>query len=131
MSPVIPSAARARPAPFSLDREVVLALRRGRRGKTPPGAHKWMTAYQILNRLPKRVRVYLQTNVARAGKGAGWFQSAATAVARACERVEKATGEIEKSLVYFDTTGVLFAVKDQRSPVEAGFGVCGIYRATR
>jgi hypothetical protein len=107
-----------------IDQAVLDIVQRASRGKG--SRPKYVTSYQILNRLKKPIRNFIQ-KTGKSGKGGGWYDSGAQVVKRACLRLYKA-GEIEQP-EYFDTRGVHFDIRDQiGQPVRAGYSVCGLYR---
>jgi len=86
-----------------------------------------MTAYQILNKMDPASRGLLQSHFGDSGRGAGTFTSAASAVAKSCQRL----GPRHRGLVlieYLDTRGLELRIKGQGKLVRAGFNPCGIYR---
>lgn len=98
--------------------DVRRVLQRASKGKG--SRPQWLTAYQILDRLPQRELLVDERGMP--GKDAGAHQAAASVVADAIRYELK--DEVE--VTYFDNVGVLFEIDGV--PVRAGFPVCGIYR---
>lgn len=82
----------------------------------------FLTAYQILDRLPKELRQRLIDERRIGGAGAGVYYSAASVVADAAERVP---GVIVN---YLDTASLQFQIDGHPVALTAGNTVCGIYR---
>jgi hypothetical protein len=96
-------------------------LERAAKGK---GLHShYVTSYQIIDRLPKGMRVGLIEKHGKAGRGAGSHASAAKHVAKLLD------GMAGIDVEYFDTRGVAFRLGPEQ--VKAGFSVCGLYRLSR
>lgn len=96
-------------------------LRDAAKGKGPEP--HFVTAYQILDRLPRQRRDELVTTHGGFGRGAGTNFGAAGAVADAL----KSMPDVETSNL--DTRGVSFDV--QGAVVAAGYAVVGLYRLRR
>lgn len=96
----------------------VLANAATGRGSAPG----YLTAYQILNRLPEVLRQLLVDAYGESGRSAGQPFGAATRVAQVADslgpRVAKA---------YLDTGGLQFAVQ-QDDEVAAGYPLCALFR---
>jgi len=97
----------------------VLARAAVGRGRQP----RYMTAYQILQRLDPPLRVQLIRQYGTSGKGAGHYYGAATSVAKSAQMLEK-RGAVR--IDYIDTHGIEVGRKGRT--VEPGYSVCGIYR---
>lgn len=84
----------------------------------------FLTAYQILGRLPEPLRARLIQERGVPGSGAGQCYAGASVVQGAAQMLNR-TGEVE--IAYLDTAGLTFDIGE---PVEvsAGYQVCGIYR---
>ena len=80
----------------------------------------FLTAYQILDRLPSHLKNDLISERGLGGKGTGVQYSAASLVSDAAEMVDGI--EID----YLDTDGLYLTINNKK--VEAGFVVCGIYK---
>ena len=80
----------------------------------------FLTAYQILDRLPSALKETLIHERTRGGKGAGVYYGAASLVSDAAEQIP----EIEIS--YLDTKGL--AIQFEQSSINPGYEVCGLYR---
>jgi hypothetical protein len=88
------------------------------------GAHpQYITAYQILDRLPKVLRASVIAQHGDSGEGAKSWSSAAKYIAN----LIKGMGGVERS--YLDTRGVEFRIGDEKR--RAGYKVCGLYRLSR
>jgi hypothetical protein len=80
----------------------------------------FLTAYQILERLPDTVRTTLISERQLGGKGTGVTYAAPSVVSDAAERIPG----IE--IAYLDTQGIKLEVAGQT--LTAGYPVCGLYR---
>ncbi len=101
--------------------EVRAILEQAARGKSP--TTKYLTAYQILDRLPSDRYDQLVNQRGRGGKGEGVYYAATSVVAKAAEMVcNDSDGDID----YIDTGGLKVEIKDQI--VEPSYEVCGLYR---
>ncbi|MFA5061657.1 MAG: hypothetical protein WC526_00745 [Patescibacteria group bacterium] len=83
----------------------------------------YLTAYQILKRLPQALQDTLQAEYGRSGKGGGWPFGPATRVAQV------ASGLHGVHHVSLDTRGLQFDV-GQTDEVEAGYNLCALFRLT-
>ena len=83
----------------------------------------YLTAYQILDRLPDALKDRIISERGPSGKGAGSHYSSASLISDAAELVE----DIEIS--YLDARGLSMTVGNLG--IQAGFEVCGIYRISR
>ena len=111
--------------PTDIKNDVLDVLRTTSRGKGRRPTY--LTAYQILARLPAAIRRRLIAERGRAGAGAKQHYAAASVVAKAGTLLRKShTVEI----VYWDTRGSEFSIKGQIS-ARPSFPVCGLYRARR
>lgn len=84
--------------------------------------NSYLTAYQILEELPKGVRDRLIKKHGRGGKGSGFHNGAPKVIARAAMTV---TNEV----VYLDTTNTTFSLQGKPlppSPIE-----CGLFRISK
>lgn len=107
--------------PSEIVDEVRDVLQNANRGKgTQP---TFLTAYQILERLPKPIKDRLNQERTGAGKGTGVYYGAASVVSDAAEVLER-RGLVE--VAYLDCSGI--EIKGTQ-PVVPSFGVCGLYRA--
>jgi hypothetical protein len=96
-------------------RQVLLSAARGK-GTTP----NFLTAYQILARLPAGVRARLVAERGRGGRGEGTHFAATGVVMHALRSMD------DVDVVYLDTGGLQLLIDGE--PVEAGNRVCGLYR---
>lgn len=103
--------------------EVRIVLGRAAKGKSPGSTTKYLTAYQILDRLPVDLRDRIINERGRGGTGEGVPYAAPSVVAMAAQMVCKDTGG---TIDYIDTAGLKVQVKDQC--VEPSYEVCGLYR---
>lgn len=102
--------------------EVRSILRSAATGKGT--APTYLTAYQILDRLPPELREQLITERGRGGRGEGHKYAAPSVVMEALKYLQRAN-EIDVS--YIDTDGLRMLIDDE--PVVAGNRVCAIYRS--
>lgn len=87
------------------------------------GTHPhYLTAYQILKRLPDDLRVALVAEYGEPGRGAG---KKFTAVSRVAQ-VARDVAEYD----YLDARGLAFEL-DEGEEIAAGYPVIGVYRARR
>ena len=100
--------------------EDVLAHAARGKGRRIP---RFMTAYQILERLDQPLRGRLERQYGSSGKGAHHYFGAATSVAKAAVMLEK-QGKIR--IEYIDTSGIEAGRRGKT--VEPGYSVCGIYQ---
>lgn len=100
-------------------RKVLEAANKGK-GRHP----QFLTAYQILNRLPQETRERLITERSLPGKGAGVHHAAASVVMHAIRQLGS-----EVDVEYFDNVGISFEVGG--ASIVAGYPVCGLYRLRR
>ncbi len=110
---------------MTTDTDVVHEIRRvlehAAKGK---GTHThYVTAYQILDRLPRQMRADLIAQFGKSGAGVGDWQSAAKHIAN----LIKGMGGVDVD--YLDTRGAQFRMADEWR--EAGYEVCGLYRLSR
>lgn len=96
-------------------------LARASRGKGP--RPHYLTAYQILLRLPDAVRQALIAEYGEPGRGAGKNFTAVSRVAQ----VARDVAEYD----YMDARGLSFEFDEGEEGIEAGFPVIGLYRAKR
>jgi hypothetical protein len=82
--------------------------------------HHYLTAFQILARLPDDLRAQIIAERGFPGQGTGKHYNSASLVSDSAESI----GGIEKT--YMDTGGLEFYVDGK--PIVAGYGVCGLYR---
>jgi hypothetical protein len=100
--------------------EVRRVLRSAAKGK---GADpNYLTAYQILNRLPADLRIRLIEKYGRSGKTGGRGHGAANQIRGVLTRSLKK----ELDIVYFDNKGLTLLIGDET--IEAGNRVCALYR---
>ena len=103
-----------------LEPDVVRVLREAAVGRgNEPG---FLTAYQILKRLPEKLQSELQAAYGLSGKEAGVNFGGASRVAQVADEA----AIVEKR--YLDTRGLQFDA-GQGTDVEAGFSLCAIFRA--
>mgnify|MGYP000496995576 CR=1 FL=1 len=101
--------------------EVERVLREASHGK---GKEPWfLTAYQILARLPVEMQVWMIETYGQPGKGGGQHNSAALQVARIASSI---VGDDNKA--YLDTGNLLFDVPAAGDPLRAGYELCAIFR---
>lgn len=104
--------------PSEICQDVETVLRKASKGKgTEP---QFLTAYQILDRLPQAIRDRLVNERTLGGRGAGVRYSAASVVSDAAEDVKGV------QIAYVDTKGLLLEVAGQQ--VNPGNRLCGMYR---
>jgi hypothetical protein len=102
-----------------LEGAILDVLRRAATGKGhTPG---YLTAYQILTRLPDAVQARLRAEYGNSGKGGGQPFGPASRVAQVAAEL---TGVVHH---YLDTGGLQFDV-GQANEVEAGYTLCAIFR---
>ena len=106
------------PADIAPDVRNVLATANKGKGKEP----HYLTAYQILDRLPALVRDQLIVEKGLPGSGAGVYHAAATVVRHAL--LHHLRGEVEYT--YFDNVGATFEVAGHQ--IRGGNSVCGLYK---
>jgi hypothetical protein len=82
----------------------------------------FLTAYQILNRLPEHIRTRLIQERTLGGRGAGVSYGAPSVVSDAAEMLPNIKVD------YIDNRGMQVEVAGQT--ITPGFEVCGIYRLT-
>lgn len=84
----------------------------------------FLTAYQILDRLPKATRDLLYNAYGGVGGGTNHNYGAATRVAEVAAEI------VGPELRYLDTGGLQFQVADNPTgpTVPAGFELCGLFR---
>ena len=111
---------KIQPSEIVQDVRKVLETARKGKGSDP----QFLTAYQILNRLPQETRGRLITERSMPGKGAGVHQAAASVVMHAIRQIGS-----EVDVEYFDNSGISFEVAGER--ITAGYPVCGLYRLRR
>jgi len=99
--------------------EIQLVLERACRG--PSGESGFLTAYQILNRLPPALQDLLRQAYGRSGEGAGHHFSPASRVGRVAADLEN----VEKA--HFDTRGLQFELPHDEQ-ADAGADRCAIFR---
>jgi hypothetical protein len=80
----------------------------------------FLTAYQILSRLPEGLRAQLIAERGRGGKGAAVYYAAPSVVSDAAERLPGI--EVQ----YLDTGGLKLIIEGHE--LDAGSPVCGLYR---
>jgi hypothetical protein len=108
--------AETRPSDIVDDvRHVLLSAARGK-GTTP----NYLTAYQILARLPAELRARLIAERGRGGRGEGTHFAATGVVMHALRSMD------DVDVVYLDTGGLQLIIDGEA--VEAGNRVCGLYR---
>ncbi|HEY3320082.1 MAG TPA: hypothetical protein VGP72_06435 [Planctomycetota bacterium] len=107
--------------PMDIVNEVQQVLAQSARGKGIEPS--FVTAYQILERLPPAIRQRLKDERGRGGAGTGVYYSAPSVVAEAAAKVP---GVI---IGYLDTGGLKLVIGEEQ--VEAGNVLCGIYRVPR
>lgn len=98
-------------------------LKDASKGKARHGEPWFLTAYQILARLPEEMRTWMIDKYGRPGRGGGQHNSAALQVARIAARL---VGEENKA--YLDTGDIFFDVKLADGHVQAGYELCAIFR---
>lgn len=106
--------------PSDVVEEVRAVLAAANRGKGH--APHFLTAYQILERLPHALRDQLISERGMPGEKAGVYHAAASVVKDAL--LHQLRSEIE--IAYFDNVGASFDVAG--SSVRGGYPVCGLYR---
>lgn len=108
--------------PRDILQDVDQVLSGAARGKGP--RPRFMTAYQILDRLDSPLRRQLVQQYGPPGLGARNYYGAATAVAKAATMLSQ-RGRVR--VEYIDTTGL--ETKTRRGTmVKPSFSVCGIYQ---
>lgn len=107
--------------PEEIVEDVRRVLQGAARGKGP--APNYLTAYQILNRLPADIRMRLVADHGRGGRGEGHHYAATGVVKNALKRL---INENSVEIVYLDTGGLQLIIDGE--PVEAGNRVCALYR---
>jgi hypothetical protein len=109
------------PSEIKADVMTVLQEAATGRGEVP----RFLTAYQILARLPEAIRARLHSERGAAGEGGGHHFSAARAVSMAGELLHhEGLARIE----YWDTGGVTFTIAGQPD-APAAFEVCALFQA--
>mgnify|MGYP000658955378 CR=1 FL=1 len=110
---------------MSDETEVIQAIRHviGHAAKGKGPHPQYVTAYQILDRLPTAMRAALIDEYGKSGAGAGDWTSAAKHIANLIKGMSGIDVE------HFDTRGVEFRIGDEQP--RAGYEVCGIYRLSR
>lgn len=98
-------------------------LKEAAKGKGPNATTKYLTAYQILNRLRPDLRDQLISERGRGGTGEGVHYAAPSVVAMAAQMVCQETGG---AIDYIDTTGLQVEIDNQF--VEPSYEICGLYR---
>ena len=83
--------------------------------------HGFLTAYQILNRMPEDIQQILRQQYGNSGKHGGQPFGAASRISQVADELQ----EVEKR--YLDTGGLQFDV-GQPDDVEAGYNLCAIFR---
>lgn len=96
-------------------RSVLLAASTGK-GDKP----QFLTAYQILERLPSPTKDVLIAQRGLPGKGSGSSYSAASLVADAAESIHGV------EIAFLDCAGISFTVG--RNEITSGYATCGLYR---
>jgi hypothetical protein len=113
----------ARVEAWELDPEVRRVLAEASTGKAPPGTNAkrgFLTAYQILQRLPRTLQDRLATEYGdRSGKGAGEYFSPATRVAQVAATIVDPE--------FLDTRDLQFKIGQPES-VDAGYSFCALFR---
>jgi hypothetical protein len=104
--------------PSNIRDEVRDVLARASRGKGDETT--FLTAYQILARLPEAIRARLIDERQLGGKGTGVHYAAASVVSDAAEQIQGV------EVRYLDTRQLTIHVAGQL--VEPGYQVCGLYR---
>lgn len=84
--------------------------------------HHYLTAYQILARLPEALRTELLVERGAPGQGAGRSYTAASYIGQIAGEISEHT--------YLDARGLTFEIDDVE-PVAAGYPVVRIYRVPR
>ena len=84
---------------------------------------QYITAYQILERLPDAVKQRLVAERGQPGAGSGHHYAAASVVSDAAEML-KNQGLVE--IEYMDCTGLELSISG--TPIVPGYPVCGLYR---
>ena len=105
-----------------LEPHVVDVLRHAATGKGT--THGFMTAYQILHRLPQKVQDRLADEYGQSGKRGGQPFGPASRVAQVAADIPGVSKE------YLDTAGLQFDV-GQADDVEAGYNLCALFQLPR
>lgn len=106
-----------------LQQEILDVLRSAQTGKSNPPVPHFLTAYQILQRLPTQRDVLLATRP-KPGEGAKAYWSAASEVQNALRGLRS-----QVDVDFIDTRGMAFVV-DKRE-FRAGYPVVALYRLKR
>ena len=107
----------------TLKLEMLKVLKKAKRGKNRSNNPWFLTAYQVLNRLPEKVRNELTKNYGLSvGYNAGYRYSAATYVAQTLERMKK-----DVEITYLDNDELLVELWDG-TQVRPGNSLCALYR---
>lgn len=93
------------------------------RGKGEDHHHHYVTAYQILARLPDALRQALLTQYGQPGQGAGKNYTAASRVAAVAREI----GRVD----YLDARGISFDGVGDETEIRSGYPVIGVFRAKR
>jgi hypothetical protein len=104
--------------PTDIVGEVAAVLRQAARGEN--NHPNFLTAYQILDRLPPAIRDRLIRERGTGGQNSGWPYAAPTLVAQAAQKVPGVV------IDYIDNRGISVEVAGR--VVKGGFEVCGIFR---
>ena len=110
---------RILPKHMLMEVEYVLSHAARGKGRSP----RFMTAYQILERLEQPLRAQLDQQYGGSGMGAGHYFGAATSVAQAAAMLEK-RGSVH--IEYIDTAGI--ETGRPGKTIKPGYSVCGIYQ---
>lgn len=111
--------------------DIIRVLQQANPGKSKPPRAGFLTAYQILYKLRDDLRQALVDAHGRSGKGAGEHHSAAKHLAISLIRRIDAVEENAVEKVGLDTSGLHFTLSDApdgEEDVEAGYGLCTLYR---
>lgn len=92
--------------------------------KSRPDERVFMTAYQVLSLISEDVRQQLVREAGPSGKDAGWYHSAAKAVAKMLVEMNQA-GEVEIAML--DSRCLKLDLEGQ-GRIEPGTYGCGLYR---
>jgi len=112
---------------YELVDPILLVLDRAATGRSRGTARGFLTAYQIFNRFEPDLQARLRREYGpKSGKRAGQNFSPASRVAQVAAGLRR-KGVTQE---YFDTGGLQFDVS-QSAGVEAGYGLCAIFRRKR
>ena len=105
--------------PSDITHEVTAVLQNAARGDG--NVPNFLTAYQILDRLPDRIRTRLIAERTLGGRGSGVSYAAPSVVSAAAEMLQP-----NVEIRYLDNRGITLQVASTQ--ITPGFEVCGLYR---